>query len=180
MSKNFRIILGGSGLDVYIHQINNEQAEKLKVLGELNGQLHDAIMLILGKDMPDETEETYLGPFCSPEDLNVMIMDEEDEVVYESEGDFDFGDVHDEDNDFKNIEIKENTLIITDRVKGNFYSFSLQIDGDVDVSKLSPIITDVGGEGEFGELVTGLKYDGVELDFERDEYWSKGLSYDLF
>ena len=180
MSKNYRIILGGSGLDVYVHRINNEQSEKLKALGELSGSLHDEIMKILGKDMPDDTEEVYLGPFCSPEDLSIMIMDEDGEVVYESEGDFEFGDIQDEDGDIKNIEINENTLIITDNVKGDFYSFNLQIDGDVDVSKLSAIITDVGCEGDFGELVTGVKYDGLELELEGDDYWSKGLSYFLF
>jgi hypothetical protein len=180
MSKNFTIILGGSGLDIYIHRISDEQAEKLRELGELTGTVHDEIMKILGKDMPDETEETYVGPFCSPEELSIMIMDDDDEIVYESDGDFEFGDIHDEDNDIKDIEINENTLIITDRVKGNFYSFSLQIEDDVDVTKFSPIITDIGGEGDFGELVTGLRYDGVELAFEYDDYWSKGLSYYLF
>ena len=180
MSKNYRIILGGIGLDVYMHRIDNEQSEKLKALGELTGSLHDEIMKILGKDMLNETEEIYIGPFTDPDFLSIMIIDENDEIIYESRDDFEFDDIHDEDNDYKNIQIDENTLVITEHVKGNFYNFFLQIDGDIDMSKLSPIITDVGGESEFGDLVTGLKYDGVELKFEWDDYWSKDLSFYLF
>lgn len=41
MRKNTRIILGGSGLDVYVHLINNELSEKLKALEELTGSRHD-------------------------------------------------------------------------------------------------------------------------------------------
>jgi len=180
MSKNYTIILGGSGLDVYVHRINKEQADKLKALGELNGDLHDEIMLILGKNMPDETDEAYLGPNCFPEDLSVMITDEDDEIIYEENGDFEFGEVHDEENDFINVVIHPDTLIISDRVKGNFYSCVLQTDEEFDISKLTPIITDVGGEGDFGELVTGMKYDGKILQLDGDDYWSKGLNYCLF
>jgi len=41
MRKNSRIILGGIGLDVYVHRINNEQSEKLKILEELTVSQHD-------------------------------------------------------------------------------------------------------------------------------------------
>ena len=52
-------------------------------------------------------------------------------------------------------------LYISESLKGFFYSFTLELENEFDISKLNPILTEVG---ECVELETGLIYDGKKLN----------------
>jgi preprotein translocase subunit SecA len=72
---------------------------------------------------------------------------------------------------------EEKNLIVEDTCKGQFFKCEFETKEDFDVSKLSPIITEVG---EYVNIITGLRYDDKVLEVtDYGDYWSKGFYFYL-
>jgi len=173
----YKILLGGSGGESYIHNITPEQNEKLLEFEDLNDGIEsEEILEIIEKDYFDDTEESYLGAYNSSDSYYILVTDENGNKIFESNEDFNLNEVYDEDEDYIIVADNPNTLIIEEYVKGNFFNFKIETE-EFDVKKLTPIIKDVGSHIQ---VITGLRYNGEALEKEFDDYWSKGITYYLF
>jgi hypothetical protein len=94
-------------------------------------------------------------------------------MIWESPNNHEFDDVQ--------MEFKFETdqvLIVEDYIKGQFYTYEIELEKDFDPALLIPISTEIG---ERVEIITDLIYNEVELSNYKEfgDYWSKGLTYYL-
>jgi hypothetical protein len=177
--KKIKLILAGRGSECYVHDINEEQKERL-----VNGGIEDdkisleLVCDILGVEWHEENARIYTGASTSPDSFYIAAYDEFNKLIWESDENFEFNDELDTYWDgYEEVEWDPNKLIIHDYIKGNFKEYELKLEEDFDPNKLSTVIQDVG---EIIQLIKDLKYDDKELeDYEWGDYWSKGLSFYL-
>jgi len=170
--RKYKIIVGGRGGECYIHHINTNKKVSLLSEGVEDDQMEtEDIAQILEVDFVTDSDEVYLGPYNDPEVYLIIVMDENENVVWESGNDHNF---EDEEWEYKYTDV--DVLIVEDYVKGQFFSYDIELEQDFDPSKLSALVTEIG---ERLEIITDLVYSGVELkDYkEIGDYWSKGISY---
>jgi hypothetical protein len=94
-------------------------------------------------------------------------------MIWESPNNHEFDDVQ--------MEFKFETdqvLIVEDYIKGQFYTYEIELEKDFDPALLIPIATEIG---ERVEIITDLRYNEVELSYYKEfgDYWSKGITYYL-
>jgi hypothetical protein len=175
----YKIKLGGRGADVWVHDINEEQKKLLKEGNVTSDQMEmDDIAKILNVEMVDESDEVFTGVYDTPSDMVIEVRDENGNMVFDSteQKDWFFDEETMMDND--NLEFAhdgENKFFVESYSKGNFFEFELECE-EFDPKKLSPKQLELG---ERFDLITGLYYDGVELEKEFDDYWGKGYYYHL-
>lgn len=166
----YKIVLSGRGSESYIHKLNESQIEKIKEL-DLEDPDVDELSEILDKQDIFETDDIVFGSYTDSENFLITVYDENDNIVWESPNDYEF-----EDCEFKCVFDNDKVLIIEDYVKGQFYSYELEVE-KFEHGKLISSITEVG---ERIEALTDLLYDGQSLgDKEYLDYWSKGMYYYL-
>lgn len=176
--KKYKIIFGGRGAELYIHQINEEQRQKLKEMDVENESVQvdwDKLNQTLGVENVDYTDEIYIGAYPQPSAYHITVFDDKDNLVWESDEDF-YMDEGEEDIDYKVVD-KENILLIEHYVKGTFFEYLLETE-NFDPEKLQTRSVEVN---ETVQVITGLKYDNQEM--EVDEYgdnWSKNTVFYLF
>ena len=175
-NMKYKVILGGRGADVFIHQIDDEQKQKLKEMDVENTSVvvdWDKLNEVLKVENWDYTDESYVGVYPTPEAYYITVFDENDELVFESDQDF-YMDQGEEDDDYKFIE-KENVLLIEHILKGNFKEYLLDIEEPFNPEKLTFKMLDFNEEVE---LIVDLKYDNKELELEEwGDNWSKGTYF---
>ena len=155
--KKFTIELSGHGEDCFIHEINDKQFEKFEDKEVEDGEMSmSQVLKVLKKASHNETENTIFGP--NPSAISLYIKDENDNILFEFEENWKFQAVQNEDGVLFD---EPNLLYISESLKGTFYSFTLVLENEFDISKLNPILTEVG---ESVELITGLIYDGKKLN----------------
>lgn len=175
----YKIKLGGRGADIWVHDINEEQKKLLKEGNVESDQMEmDDIAKILNVEMVDESDEIFTGVYDNPSDVVIEVRDESGKVVFDSteQKDWWFDENTMMDND--NLEFAhgdENKFFVESYSKGNFFEFELECE-EFDPTKLSPQQLELG---EMFDLITGLYYDGQELEKEFDDYWGKGYYYHL-
>ena len=184
--KKLKVLLGGRGAEAYVFKLTPEQKQKLVDCKVEKGNMDvDEISEILEVGYITESEEVYTGAYANSDGWGFVIevYDEEDKTIwnsYEIEKDWDFDEETKWDNEeegYQSVADAENLLIIEDYSKGNYYTFELEIEGEFDPKKLSPMITEIG---ERIEIITGLFYDGKKLEvYEYGDTWSKGLYFHL-
>jgi hypothetical protein len=172
--KKYRIIVGGKGAECYVYRINTDKRARLiegKV--EENQMESDEISKILGVDFVTDSDDIFLGPYTDPKTYHITVYDENNTMVWESDDKYEFSDAQME---FKFED--DDVLIVEDYVKGEFYTYEIELEKDFDPSKLTLIITEVGNTIE---ILSDLMYGEVELSSYKDygDYWSKGLTYYL-
>jgi hypothetical protein len=167
----YKIILGGRGAECYSHPLTDEQTEKFKSpdFSFSNDVDYEKTLEILGVDNHDESEKSFVGAFYDEGLLYINVSDEEDKTVWEYDGELDL-----EIEDYIEVYEDTNHFIFIDDVKGNFHIYDLEIDGEFDPNKLSFIVKDIE---DYVQIITSLKYDGQELEFEWGDYWGKGLTH---
>lgn len=176
--QKYKVIMGGRGAELYIHQINEDQKQKLKEMDVENESVAvdwDKLNEVLGVENFDYTEEIYSGAYSSPTSYHITVWDETNNLVWESDEDF-FLDEGQEEEDYKMVE-KENILLIEHYVKGNFVEYTLETE-NFDPEKLQTKVVEIN---ETVQVITGLKYDNKELEI--DEYgdsWSKNTVFYIF
>lgn len=166
----YKIVIGGRGSETYVHKLNDSKVNSLKDI-DLVDPDHDQVSGIIECDF-FETDDIFLGPYNDPESYMISVRDENDNLVWESPLEHEF-----EDCDFNCVFDNEQSLIVEDYIKGEFFSYELETE-KFEPSKLLPVITEIG---EVIEIITELTYDGVSLRDTKDylDYWSKGLNYYL-
>lgn len=178
MKKKVKLILGGRGYETYVHNINEEQKERL-VNADIENQNpnYDLVCEILGIDNHDDNSTAYLGASTDPESFYIGAFDENDNVIWESDENFEFNEEL-EDHWWDEVETDGSKLLIVDYVKGNFHEYVLELEEDFDPQKLSPVYLDIS---EIIQILKSLKYDGKEIEIDEwGDYWSKGLYYHLY
>ena len=172
--KKYKIIVGGRGGECYIHHIDT--TKKVSLLSEdveENQMETEDIAKILGVDFVTDSDEIYLGPYYDPEVYLITVLDENENVVWESDNEHQFPD---EGWNYKYTD--SDVLIVEDYVKGQFFTYDIELEQDFDPSKLAVMVTELA---ERIEVITDIIYNGVDLrDYkEYGDYWSKGISYYL-
>ena len=172
--RKYKIIVGGRGGECYIHHINTDT--KISLISEHveEDKLDtEQVADILDIDFVTDSDEVYIGPFNDPETYLITVIDENDNVVWESDNNHKF---ENEEWEFRYNDT--DVLIVEDYIKGQFYTYELELEQDFESSKLIPIVTELG---ERLQIITDLVYNGVELNSYKEygDYWSKGISYYL-
>lgn len=176
--KTYKVILGGRGAELYIHTINEEKKQLLKEMDVENENVEvdfDKLSQVLGVESWDYADETFYGPYDNPSAYHITVLDENEEVIWQSEEDFYISESESEE-DYIFIE-KENSLLIEHYVKGTYKEYNLTIDENFDPEKLTPVVVEVN---EMVSVIKDLKYDNEEMEI--DEYgdnWSKGAFFHI-
>jgi hypothetical protein len=171
MSK-FTISLHGRGAEINVHNITEEQREKLEHL-DLDNCIFEDVSDIL--EMEDEfslvgSDEVYIGSY--PEHSRITVFDEEREIVFSEEiENLTLNELISESSSIKEV-YQKNKLYVNDNIKGTFFELVVEEDS-FDVKNLEIHFSDIEGS----ELITSIKYKDSELDF--GDYWSKGIVYFL-
>ena len=170
--------LGGRGAELYIHQITNEQKQQLQ---DMKVEDRDApidwekLNEVLKTEW-DYTDDMYTGAYDNPTAYHIRVFDENDEEVFSSDDDF-FLEEGESEEDYQFVE-KENVLLIEHYMKGTFKDYELEIDGEFDSSKITPVVVEIN---ETISLIKDLKYDNKEIEnFEYGDDWSKGAFFYIF
>lgn len=174
----YKVILGGRGAELYIHQINDEQKQQLQDMKIEDRDVPvdwDKLNEILKTEW-DYTDDMYTGAYDNPSAYHIRVFDENDEEVFASDDDF-FLEEGESEEDYQFVE-KENVLIIEHYMKGTFKEYELEIEGDFDPKKITPVVVEVN---ETISFIKDLKYDNKEIeDFEYGDDWSKGAFFYIF
>jgi len=171
MSK-FTISLHGRGAEINVHNITEEQREKLEHL-DLNNCIFEDVSDVL--EMEDEfslvgSDEVYIGSY--PEHSRITVFDEEREIVFSEEiENLTLNELISESSSINEV-YQKNKLYVNDNIKGTFFELVVEEDS-FDVKNLELHFSDIEGS----ELITSIKYKDSELDF--GDYWSKGIVYFL-
>jgi hypothetical protein len=175
----YKIKLGGRGADIWVHDINEEQKKLLKEGNvEIDQMEYDDIAKVLGKDNVDDSDFVYTGVYDEQDAIVIEVRDEEGNVVFDSTEEDEWYFNEDTMIDNENIEFVhegDNKFLVESYSKGNFFEFDLECE-EFDHAKLSPELVEIN---ERFQLITGLFYDGQELEKEFDDYWGKGYYYHL-
>ena len=174
--KNYKIVFGGRGADLYIHKIDENQKQQLqemRVTDKDEPVDFDKLNEVLKVENWDYTDESYTGAYTSPELYHISVFDEDDNLVWESDEDF-YMDQGEEEEDYKYME-KQDVLMIEHYVKGVFKEYKLETEEDFNPEKLSTKLVDINEEVE---IIVDLKYDNKELELDEwGDYWSKGTFF---
>jgi hypothetical protein len=171
MSK-FTISLHGRGAEINVHNITEEQKEKLEHL-DLGSCLSEDISDIL--EIEDEfslvgSDEVYIGAY--PEHSMITVFDESEEIIFSDEVEnLTLNELISESTSYEEI-YQKNKLYVNDHIKGTFF-YTIVEDTSFDINNLELRFTNIEGM----EIITSIKYKNSELDF--GDYWSKGIVYFL-
>ena len=155
--KKVIIELSGHGEDCFIHNIDDKQFEKFEDKEVEDGEMSlSQVLKVLKKSTHKETDISIFGP--NPANVCLYVKDESGISILELEENWDFEAIDNEDGVMYD---DPNLLLISEELKGTFYSFELELQNDFDIRKLQPIKTEIG---ESIEVFTGLVYDGIKLE----------------
>jgi len=174
----YKMTLGGRGAEIYIHKITDEQKKELldMKIEDRNAPVNwDKLHEILKTEW-DYTDDIHTGAYDDPTDYHIMVFNENGGEVFSSDDDF-FMEGGDSPNDYEFVE-KENVLVIEHYVKGTFKEYEINIDGEFNPKKITPVVVEIN---ETISLIKDLKYDNKEIeDFEYGDDWSKGAFFYIF
>lgn len=170
--------LGGRGAELFIHPLSEEQKLQLR---EMKIESRDVpvdwekLNNILKKEW-DYTDDRYSGAYDNPTAYYMRVFDENQEEVFASDDDF-FLEEGESEDDYQFVE-KENVLVIEHYIKGTFKEYELEIDGEFNPKKITPVVLEVN---ETISLIKDLKYDNKEIqNFDYGDDWSKGTFFHIF
>jgi hypothetical protein len=174
--KKYKIKVGGRGAECYVFPLTDEQLTKLKAGKIVEEKMNmEDICDVLGVESVFDSELVYFGPYDDSDLCDIKVLDENDELVVDLTDNWDYEITNNE--DYIDVHCEEKNLIVEDTCKGQFFEYEIETKEDFDVSKLSPIITEVG---EYVNIITGLRYDDKVLEVtDYGDYWSKGFYFYL-
>jgi hypothetical protein len=103
----------------------------------------------------------------------IRVYNENDELVFESSDVWDFN--PDVDYHHESLFEEGDYLILESYCKGTFFELELETD-EFDPNKMEPVVVEIN---ERIDILTGIRYNGEELEFEYGDYDSKGYYYYL-
>jgi hypothetical protein len=170
----YKISISGRGADMYVHKLNEEQQNVLSeasVDNVIKSKMeYEDINEVLGHPA-DESDDVFAGVYQT--DYVIIVRDENDNLVFESDEDWDFN--PDAEYHHESLFEEEGYLIVESYCKGTFFEYELEAD-EFDPDKLEPVIVELN---ERLELLKGIRYNGEELDFDWGDYDSRGYYYYL-
>lgn len=168
----YTIEVNGRGGENFIHKLTEEQYETLQDGGvEDNDMSQDQISEVLGTHFL-EAEEMITGIYTGSDNISITVKDESDEVVWESEDDFDF-------EEYENHYQFNDThyLSVEDYQKGNFFNYTLETDEEFNPEMLVAVLVEL--LDGCSELITDIKYKDHEMIKDYGDTSSKGFTYML-
>jgi len=173
----YKVILGGDGSELFIHEINNSQK---KVISEMKLSEHpeesdfDRIEEVLGEKW-DCSEEVFFGVYSKSHYISVF--DEDENFIWESDEEY-FVDKPIDEHYFIDFK-RENVLIIESHLKGDFKEYILDIEEPFDPNKFDFKVMEFNNEIQ---IVTDLKYENQEMKKIpiSDDNWTKGIYFHIF
>ena len=131
----------------------------------------DQISEVLGTHFL-EAEEMITGIYTGSDNISITVKDESDEVVWESEDDFDF-------EEYENYYQFNDThyLSVEDYQKGNFFNYTLETDEEFNPEMLVAVLVEL--LDGCSELITDIKYKDHEMIKDYGDTSSKGFTYML-
>ena len=168
----YTIEVNGRGGENFIHKLTEEQYETLQDGGvEDNDMSQDQISEVLGTHFL-EAEEMITGIYTGSDNISITVKDESDEVVWESEDDFDF-------EEYENYYQFNDThyLSVEDYQKGNFFNYTLETDEEFNPEMLVSVLVEL--LDGCSELITDIKYKDHEMIKDYGDTSSKGFTYML-
>jgi hypothetical protein len=168
----YTIEVNGRGGENFIHKLTEEQYETLQDGGvEDNDMSQDQISEVLGTHFL-EAEEMITGIYTGSDNISITVKDESDEVVWESEDDFDF-------EEYENYYQFNDThyLSVEDYQKGNFFNYTLETDEEFNPEMLVAVLVEL--LDGCSELITDIKYKDHEMIKDYGDTSSKGFTYML-
>lgn len=173
----YKINVGGKGAEVYIHKLDETQ---VKNLNEFD------LDLVSPEEIEDEvlngvsfmdTDLTYIGPYNQQDCWYITVENELGEIIAKIDEEWEI-EPSDNFDDYEMIYDDPNYLIAEDYVKGDFYSYNIELDDEFDIEKLTSIVTEIG---DSTIIITGLKYNGKLLENKEldGDFTSKGLYFKL-
>jgi hypothetical protein len=170
----YKVIVGGTGSEAFVHKLIDEQITKLKKLDIENpNSLADQFDIAdaVDKDYVSDTDYAFIGPYYDPKYYFIQVYDENNNLIWESDDKHQFEDI-----DYRAVFDDEKVLIIDDYIKGKHFDFFME-DDKFELSKLKPIVTEIG---ERIEIITGFIYDEKEIEInEWLDNRSNGISFYL-
>jgi len=170
--KKYIIQTGGMGAECYIHPITEEQHSQIVERGDIDELRQEDFEQILNMEVIDESNNTISGMYWDNGAYYVTIMDEDNNEVMVLDDNWypdEFGDMVTVCNG------PEKYFIVEDSIKGDFQRYILETEEEFDVEKLMTVVTEIA---ESIWLVSGLVYDGVVLETDKEngwgDYWGKG------
>ena len=161
--NTYKILFGGRGAEFYIHEITEEQRQKLIDLGiedPKNNFDYEKIPEILGKEWTD-TDEIYFGSYPGPEDYYITVLNDKGEEIWASDLGFYMNEGSEED-DLLFLD-KNSHLMVEDYVKGTFKEYILDTEEEFNPELLEFKSVEIN---ESFQVFTDLKYDGKDLELD--------------
>ena len=168
----YTIEVNGRGGENFIHKLTEEQYETLQDGGvEDNDMSQDQISEVLGTHFL-EAEEMITAIYTGSDNISITVKDESDEIVWESEDDFDF-------EEYENYYQFNDThyLSVEDYQKGNFFNYTLETDEEFNPEMLVAVLVEL--LDGCSELITDIKYKDHEMIKDYGDTSSKGFTYML-
>ena len=180
----YKILFGGRGADLIIHNLDEQKKQKLVEMDITKKDCEidfDKLNHTLGVDNWDYGDESWTGTYASPECCHITVFRENNfmdgyGLVWESDDDF-LPETGEEDEDCLELE-KKDILLIEHSIKGSIKEYSLDIEGIFDPNKLTAKYVEINEEVG---IIVDLKYDGKLLvTDEWGDYWSKATYFYLY
>jgi hypothetical protein len=169
--KKFKIEISGKGCEAFLFKLDGEQLTSLSDgQVELDQMEEFEIEDILEVGSITQTNHVVVGLYT--DSFNICVFDNQDNLIFESNSDFEFSDYIED-----SIYNDDNYLMVRDSQKGTFFIYELELSGDFNPSLLS-VETKELLDGAL-ELITDIKYDGVEMEKDFGDTTSKGIYYKL-
>ena len=168
----YNIQVNGKGAECIIHKINQTQHESLAD-GDVESDAMDYDQICEALEIEDLFEndpEIISGVYDDPDNYEVIVTDESGEEVWSTNDTDGF-----EDCEWKGI-FTEGVFIAEDYQKGNFFEYELETE-NFEPEKLVPVVTSIGDDRI--EIISGLMYDGKQLENIGGDTSSKGFSWHL-
>ena len=84
----YRIVLGGRGAEMFVHQLTNQQKTKLaKFTNEENNQIltsRENVSKIMGIDELDQVDVSFTGVYDEEGNVTIEVYDSKDKLIFDS------------------------------------------------------------------------------------------------
>lgn len=180
--KKYKIEVLGKGCEISVFELSTEQKKQLKGVDEDMLNL-DEICEKLNVDDILDSDERYIGANIGFDDYNIIVKDDNDNVVWESNPHLSTNPEWKREIEWiESVYHENNVLFVEESIKsyeGYLFNFTLETENEFNAELLIPIGTELS---ELFYIITSMRYDGNDLTDTKDygDYSLKGSTYHLY